>query len=143
MKPARASPRPRPTSRPPPRPALVSPSSQKPPPLVAACGRAGAPARAAWDLRPASFPARVADAPTLSPTPPSPESRARPRPESPERPGLGYPTRLRPPAPRGSRGPPSSESPSQRWRGLCLPVQRVLTMPKPLTVWITINCGKF
>ena len=27
--------------------------------------------------------------------------------------------------------------------GICLSVSALLTTPKPLTVWITINCGKF
>ena len=39
---------------------------------------------------------------------------------------------------------PTSAEPSKKQEGSSkTPISALLSMPKPLTVWITINCGKF
>lgn len=78
MKPARAGPRRRPTSGPPPRPALGSPATQGRPPPGGDCGRAKAPAPASRGLGPVSFVAREADERTRFPDPPARPPRAPP-----------------------------------------------------------------
>ena len=39
--------------------------------------------------------------------------------------------------------PTSTESSKKQESSRKIPTSALLTMPKPLTVWITINCGKF
>ena len=39
--------------------------------------------------------------------------------------------------------PTSAESLKKQERSRKTSISALLTMPKPLTVWITINCGKF
>ena len=39
--------------------------------------------------------------------------------------------------------PTSAESSKKQESSRKTPTSALLTMPKPLTVWITINCGKF
>ena len=38
--------------------------------------------------------------------------------------------------------PTSTGSSKKQERSRKMPISAVLTMPKPLTLWITINCGK-
>ena len=39
--------------------------------------------------------------------------------------------------------PTSAESSKKQESSRKTPISALLTMPKPLTVWITVNCGKF
>ena len=42
-----------------------------------------------------------------------------------------------------SKLPTSAESWKKQERSRKTSISALLTMPKPLTVWITVNCGKF
>ena len=44
---------------------------------------------------------------------------------------------------RGSRGQIAAGSSKKQESSRKTSISALLTMPKPLTVWITINCGKF
>ena len=44
---------------------------------------------------------------------------------------------------RGTKLPTSAESSKKRESSRKTSISALLTMPKPLTVWITLNCGKF
>ena len=44
---------------------------------------------------------------------------------------------------RGTRNPTSAGSWKKQESSRKTSISALLTMPKPLTVWITINCGKF
>ena len=44
---------------------------------------------------------------------------------------------------RGTRDQTSAGSSKKQEGSRKTSISAVLTMPKPLTVWITINCGKF
>ena len=48
-----------------------------------------------------------------------------------------------PPASIGTKLPRSAASPKKQESSRKTSISALLTMPKPLTVWVTVNCGKF